>query len=172
MTLESHASTPAEILVNESQEKMQKFLIEAEDLKKDAVLKAKKILKSPAATPSCGCNKSDHPEPSTLKKSESAENVLVFVSLSMPKDSLRTLYAEAEKQNSVLILRGLKNNSFKETAEVLKELKIAASIDPTLFEKYHISAVPTFVMVRDSEPLFLMGNVSLSYANQKFKDAL
>ena len=95
--------------------------------------------------------------------------ILIFVSLSMPKESLKSLYKEAEKQNLPLIIRGLKNNSFQETAEAIRNLEISVQIDPNLFEEHEIKMVPTFVMLRKNEPLKIKGNISLSYALKKLE---
>lgn len=100
------------------------------------------------------------------------KSILIFVSLSMPKESLQKLYGEAESLGVPLIIRGLKNNSFKETAEVLKNLSISVQIDPNLFEEHNINIVPTFVAISKNETLQIKGNISLSYAQRKFEEAL
>lgn len=103
------------------------------------------------------------------ERHKSKKSILIFVSLSMPKESLKNLYKEAEEQNLPLIIRGLKNNSFKETAEAIRELEISVQIDPNLFEEHEIKMVPTFVMLRKNEPLKIKGNISLSYALKKLE---
>jgi conjugal transfer pilus assembly protein TrbC len=105
-------------------------------------------------------------------KNNKSRTILIFVSLSMPKDSLQKLYTEAESLSVPLIVRGLKNNSFKETAEVLKNLNISVEIDPNLFEEHEIKVVPTFVTINKNETLQIKGNISLSYAQIKFEEAL
>jgi conjugal transfer pilus assembly protein TrbC len=114
------------------------------------------------AIPFCGIA-----EPAAL---EDSDQTLIFVSLSMPEASLKALYQEAEQQGAVLVLRGLKDNSFKRSAEALKILGIGVQIDPTLFEKYAIQSVPTFVRTRGSEYDSISGNISLVYALQRFKE--
>lgn len=100
------------------------------------------------------------------------EQLLIFVSLGMPKTTLKALYREAQAQGAVLVLRGLQNNSFKKTTQTLQQLGIALQIDPLLFQKYQIKAVPAFVWVTDAETHTLSGNVSLSHALSQFKEAL
>lgn len=106
--------------------------------------------------------------------------LLIFISLSMPKDSLVSLHEQAKKAGGLLVLRGLVNNSFKETANVIHGLSsegIDVTIDPRLFEAFAIEAVPTFIVLpTDSHPCAdkacsftplhdkLTGNVSLEYA--------
>ena len=161
----------AEKLVNESQEKMQVHLPEANALKIGAETSSGQILKGGSGGCSLACIKSDESEPieSVEVKRDVTSKILVFISLSMPPESLKMLFTEAEQQKAMLVLRGLKNNSFKETEQVLRELSVSASIDPNLFDKYQITAVPTFVYLKNDENVTLSGNVSLSYALKKFK---
>ncbi|MFZ4077143.1 MAG: TrbC family F-type conjugative pilus assembly protein, partial [Legionellaceae bacterium] len=53
----------------------------------------------------------------TAEKSnqEAEDKILVFVSFSMPTASLVALSQSAEKHHAVLVMRGLKDDSFKET---------------------------------------------------------
>ena len=117
--------------------------------------------------------------------------ILVFVSFSMPKASLRALAKEAAKHNAVLVMRGLKGDSFKTTQQVFLEIanetdnpkldlnEIAKNapqdmqgfeVNPELFKIYHIKNVPTFVLVKNqAEVARLSGNVSLSFAAKKLK---
>lgn len=101
--------------------------------------------------------------------------IYVFVSFSMPTQSLNALLKEAPHHNAVLVLRGLKNNSFKETAHILQEFyanqkeDIAGfEINPELFEKYNITHVPVFFNTSNHKRL--SGNVTLSYASLKLKE--
>lgn len=118
---------------------------------------------------------------------------LVFVSLSMPESSLRTLMAEAGRIGAPLILRGLVDGSMKRTVERLGALvhksagvshdrtSIAGrqpsfAIDPTLFGRFGVDKVPAFVLpleavvpcAPDGCPvpghLKVAGDVSLAYA--------
>ena len=92
---------------------------------------------------------------------------LVFVSFSMPKASLKALVKQVNQADGKLVFRGLVNGSFKQMAEKLKELGAEVWIDPTLFEKYKITAVPTFVC----RGRRLTGNVSLDYALKQMRKA-
>jgi len=97
--------------------------------------------------------------------------ILVFVSFSMPAASLKTLAQEAEKANAVLIIRGLIKDSFKVTAERLKDCAQGMEVNPDLFEKYDIQHVPTFVRLKGGqEQARLSGNVTLRFAVQKFEE--
>jgi conjugal transfer pilus assembly protein TrbC len=131
---------------------------------------------------------------STPKNTE--PKILVFVSFSMPKASLRALACEAAKHNAVLVIRGLKDDSFKTTQQAFLDLvgegqkldqanaqKIAKGyeeasmqgfeVNPELFKTYKITKVPTFVLVKNTQEISrLSGNVSLEYAAKKLKENL
>lgn len=110
--------------------------------------------------------------------------LLVFVSFSMPLQTLKTLGSQVNAVGGKLVLRGLvggtlgssaRGQDFKETAKKLQELQEEILIDPTLFEAYGISVVPTFVLrtentgkVEDNSYDRLSGNVSLEYALEQF----
>ncbi|OJW55209.1 MAG: type-F conjugative transfer system pilin assembly protein TrbC [Alphaproteobacteria bacterium 41-28] len=114
----------------------------------------------------------------TLQPSEDEARyprLLVFVSFSMPLQALKALGAQVNAVGGKLVLRGLVGGNFKKTAEKLKELQEEIIIDPTLFEDYVISAVPTFVLRNESPKKAednsydrLTGNVSLRYALEQF----
>lgn len=104
----------------------------------------------------------------------SEPEILVFVSLSLPKESLIALAKDAQMHNAKLIIRGVKNNSFKEMLKAIqslgKELEGAIEVNPELFKEYKVTAVPTFVLVKDHKEVNrLRGNVSLNFAAQKLK---
>lgn len=105
----------------------------------------------------------------------SKDQILVFVSFSMPEASIKALLTDSQDKNVVLVLRGLVEDSFVKTAQKLKELdpgdlKSGLEINPELFDEYAIKAVPTFVKIKDERVVArLRGNVSLSYALDAFK---
>jgi conjugal transfer pilus assembly protein TrbC len=111
------------------------------------------------------------------KSEEPQEKILVFVSFSMPEASLKSLAQDMTRVNAVLILRGLIEDSFKVTAERLKDYPQGVEVNPELFEKYDIHQVPTFVKVKGEqeqprlEQARLSGNVTLAFAAQKLKEA-
>lgn len=100
--------------------------------------------------------------------------VYIFASLSMPKTRLINLIKEANNYNGIVILRGLKNNSYKETAEfsqpIIKEAGHGFVIDPMLFRQYHITKVPTFILKSSDSEVHdkIIGNINLKYALQQF----
>ena len=101
------------------------------------------------------------------------DQLLVFVSFSMPEASLKSLAQAAEQQNAVLVMRGLYEDSFVKTTNKLKELGIGVDINPELFTTHQVTAVPTFVSVKSGQPLWrLKGNVTLGFVANKFKEKL
>lgn len=103
--------------------------------------------------------------------------LLVFVSFSMPMESLKQLGAQVQKAGGSLVFRGLFKDSFPMMAQKMRELGTEAMIDPTLFEAFQVKSVPTFVML--STPLQtleqlpsydqLTGHVSLKHALDTFQ---
>ncbi|MCP5152450.1 MAG: type-F conjugative transfer system pilin assembly protein TrbC [Chromatiales bacterium] len=115
---------------------------------------------------------------------------LVFVSLSMPDALFRALADEAGRVGGTLVLRGLVDDSLRETVVRLRAVlapdgqasapasapEPAFAIDPTLFQRFAVAAVPTFVLpltpvaACDStgcpvpEHVRLAGSVSLRHA--------
>jgi type-F conjugative transfer system pilin assembly protein TrbC len=96
-------------------------------------------------------------------------NLYIFVSFSIPKETLKALAHEAEKQKGILVIRGLIDNSFVKTAKVLQEIGVGVILDPTLFKEYDVKVVPTFMQKHKNVYQRIAGNISLAYALEKFK---
>lgn len=101
-----------------------------------------------------------------MPTNEIEKKYLIFVSFSMPKSSLKSLYLDAKLNNGVLLIRGLKNGSFKETAAYLKSLEIGVEIAPQAFKQYKIDKVPTILLLEKNQFKSISGNVSLTYAKE------
>ena len=114
---------------------------------------------------------------------DTAPRLQIFVTLAMPEPSLRALIAQAARANAVLVLRGAKNGSLRQTLEAARTLigtqPVAWQIDPPAFARYQISAAPAFVLTRasarpatcaagacpaDDDFVKITGDVSLDYA--------
>ena len=93
----------------------------------------------------------------------------VFISFSMPEALISEVLAGAEQHNVTVILNGLIKDNMRETFKTIFKLakkypNVGVQIDPTAFEKYHIDAVPAFV-VDDGETFdVIYGNLSVGYA--------
>jgi conjugal transfer pilus assembly protein TrbC len=94
--------------------------------------------------------------------------LIVFVSFSMPDASLKALFAALDTNLDVkLVIRGLVDDSMDKTARKISDLGGVLEINPELFDHYQIIQVPTFVLVKKSGETFkLAGNVTLNYARE------
>jgi conjugal transfer pilus assembly protein TrbC len=77
--------------------------------------------------------------------------LFIFVTLSMPVVTLQRLVEQGERTGGVLVLRGLKNRSMRQTVEAAKVVigdhKVGWVVDPQSFKRYGVQAVPAFVLV-------------------------
>ncbi|MCE2993421.1 MAG: type-F conjugative transfer system pilin assembly protein TrbC [Alphaproteobacteria bacterium] len=118
--------------------------------------------------------------PSLFEKScnnDEMPNLMVFVSLSMPKKSILQLSEQVNRAGGVLVLRGAHKGSLKATVAKLMALSkegVSAVIDPKSFANYQVSVVPTFVLrdrsVTNATSLIdrMEGNVPLEYVLERF----
>lgn len=74
----------------------------------------------------------------------------VFVTLDMPIGSLQRLVEQCERSGATLVLRGLQNQSLRQTLArvqaLLGQRRVSWQIDPEAFEHYRVQAAPTFVL--------------------------
>ena len=74
----------------------------------------------------------------------------IFITLDMPQASLQLLTDQAARAGAVLVLRGLKSQSMRQTVAVVQELvgkrRVAWVIDPEAFTRYAVRQAPTFVL--------------------------
>ncbi len=74
----------------------------------------------------------------------------IFVTLDMPRASLKLLTDQAARSGAVLVLRGLKSQSMRETinavGELIGESKATWVIDPEAFTRHTVRQAPTFVL--------------------------
>jgi type-F conjugative transfer system pilin assembly protein TrbC len=96
-------------------------------------------------------------------------SLLVFISSSMPENSLKGISSALRHTDGVLVLQGMIGESLTKTAAFIKELHqqgVRAIIHPKLFTDYQITAVPAFVLHDQSNHIhdILIGNVTLQYA--------
>ncbi len=79
-------------------------------------------------------------------------HVLIFISFSMPMESLKAWSEQAQKIHAPLIILGLLNDSFADTQKAVKQMTLHSHggviIDPQLFQTYHITQVPSAVVRR------------------------
>ncbi len=91
----------------------------------------------------------------------------------MPETLLVSLDWQARKIGAKLAIRGLKNNSFKETFSYIKSMNdkaLAIDIDPKSFEEFGITQVPAFVINQGDSYDKIVGNVSTAYVLKLFAE--
>ncbi|HGK6639212.1 TPA: type-F conjugative transfer system pilin assembly protein TrbC [Legionella pneumophila] len=119
-----------------------------------------------------------------LKK---VSSVVVFLSFSMPEKSLKSWLRQCKMSGATPVIRGLINNSFKETMVAIKKLSeqsgTGMQLDPILFQTFAIKKVPAVVFAKDIPECPAMmdckpadydvvyGDVSLGYALSKINEA-
>ena len=109
--------------------------------------------------------------------------LLVFVSFSMPEKALDRLVDQAARTGATLVLRGFVDDSLQKTVarvqRVIGTRKVGFQIDPQAFDRFSITATPSFVLIRDgavpapcaagtcfdnSSYVLTAGDVSVDYA--------
>lgn len=165
-----------DLLVNQNLEKLQDFINLTEQNKSKYQLHAKAIIND------INHNNGKNLKLNCLRDLASKEQyttstnlaLYIFASLSMPKLRLIELIKSATHYNGVVVFKGLKNNSYQETAKYLQPIIKAAGagviIDPTLFSEFNIIKVPVFVL---HNPIIkqhdqITGNISLTHALEEF----
>ncbi len=109
--------------------------------------------------------------------------LMIFVSSSIPKSSLKDLMIQAKKSGGVLVFRGM-IGSLRQTADFLGAISkdnVQAIIDPRLFDLFNVEVVPTIVVLKSTNqncqsndngnsckitPIHdrISGNITLDYA--------
>lgn len=132
-------------------------------------------LDNPITKDSCFQNKKDNEfKPKTKFR--------IFVSFGVPESVLLNLDKVARKIGAKLVIRGLKNNSFKETISTIKAMNeshssdtsqsgVVIDIDPKAFEEFGVHAVPSFVLSNGHKFDKIVGNLSIPYVLGKFADS-
>jgi|GEM_PF-4860099 len=110
----------------------------------------------------------------------------IFVSNSMPRPLLKAYSIEARKYNGALVFKGLPDGSFKAMSELVQYLSadldqeenFAIQIDDEVFDKFGVTAVPTFVLSQERECTEaigcqnsydkISGNIGIKAALEKF----
>lgn len=83
----------------------------------------------------------------------SGPGLLIFISLSMPQPTLQRLIDQAARAQASIVLRGFADGSLRTTVAQVQRLigdrQVAVHIDPQAFDRYAVTRVPSFVLVRD-----------------------
>jgi conjugal transfer pilus assembly protein TrbC len=105
---------------------------------------------------------------------------IIFVSFSMPKQSLIAYLTDAKKIHASVVIRGLVNNSFKKTftqiSELIKQSGGGVELNPPLFQKFNIHQVPAVVVLSDTQNGYendfdmISGDIPLRAALKEIRD--
>jgi conjugal transfer pilus assembly protein TrbC len=123
---------------------------------------------------------SDQSEPGNAR-----DELLIFVSTSIPPETLKVLGANAKRFGATLVLRGLvnglTNDSFTKTAQLMSPATNTGAslmIHPELFKRYHIHEVPAVVLTHYTsggcaddfcaQYLTFVGDVGLDYILEQY----
>ena len=94
--------------------------------------------------------------------------IYIFISSSMPVRSIQQWLQQAKQAHATVVLRGLIHDSFAETTRWIISLQSSDAagieIDPTLFQRFHITQVPTVVIVKDNDFVKIAGDIPLMQA--------
>lgn len=104
------------------------------------------------------------PQNSSPENKNSIQNIQVLVSFSMPEEVLKSLWKGVTARGGRLVMRGLLADSFQKTKQRLQELGMEVDVDPEIFSKFHVQAVPFFIWKVKGALHTLQGNVHLDYA--------
>jgi conjugal transfer pilus assembly protein TrbC len=106
------------------------------------------------------------------------EGLLIFISLSMPAESLSRLVDQAIRFNAPLIIRGTEKDSLAATVAkvttILKQREAEIQIDPRLFTRFKIDSVPAFVAIEPNANKYgvVYGDVTTDYALQTMERSM
>lgn len=92
-------------------------------------------------------------------------DILIFVSFSMPKQSLEAILRDAKKIHATVVIRGLINNSFQSTMLRIAELVKTSGgdgmvLNPIWFKRFAIKQVPSVVVVPEGSICFTQDTCS------------
>lgn len=86
------------------------------------------------------------------QRDASRVDLLVLVSLSMPKEALDRIIDQAEKAGATLVFRGLKGDSMSRMTNEIQSLigkrNVNIAIHPPAFQQFSVTRVPAVVLAR------------------------
>ena len=117
-----------------------------------------------------------------VPKKSGPPELLVLVSLSMPKEAIQRIAEQAERAGASMVFRGLKGGSMKEMAKEIQAItgtrnNLSIAIHPPAFQQFSVKQVPAVVLATpaagnvmddgcaEAETFIkVTGDVSLDYA--------
>lgn len=100
---------------------------------------------------------------------ESTPPAVYFVSFSIPPEGLKPMLADARRFGIPATIRGLIDNDFRKTASAMFDLAkedktLGVQIEPTLYQRYDIRAVPALVVTCPGHFDVIRGSLPLADA--------
>jgi len=85
-------------------------------------------------------------------KPNAGPGLLIFISFELPEPTLARLVDQAARARASLVLRGLVNNSLRDTVERVQRLigsrQVSVQIDPQAFDRFAVTRTPSFVLLQ------------------------
>lgn len=124
----------------------------------------------------------------TDSNTKKMSSILIFVSFSMPTQSLEAYLRDAKKIHASVVIRGLIDNSFQKTYRVIADLVKTSGgdgveLNPIWFKRFGVQVVPAIVVVPEGSPCFkndtckkesdfdiMTGDITLSSALKIIRD--
>ena len=123
------------------------FLASIEKQPSKATMKAvTAVLEKGQDCGSCGGNAPENVEKLPHSDIVPDAEIIVFVTLSLGKETLQRLSRDLEKVGGRMVVRGLTGNSFPQMQKAIQALEINVDIDPPLFEEFKVEIAPTFIV--------------------------
>jgi conjugal transfer pilus assembly protein TrbC len=95
--------------------------------------------------------------PATSNRTGASDSpeLMIFVSFSMPRESLERIVIQSEKTGAVLVLRGFNGSSMarmgEEIAKLIGKRNVTAIIHPPAFTQFKVTQVPALVLAKPSQ---------------------
>lgn len=115
------------------------------------------------------------PTPIFAFDENSSPKLRVFISFSVPLKTWQDYSPQLVERGGVFVLRGLPDHSFHSLSQRIQELRergVSAQIiiDPDLFDKHQVTAVPTIVLENAGKLDKMAGNITLASALRIFQE--
>lgn len=89
-------------------------------------------------------------KPPVLPINTATHDLMVFVSFSMPPESLERIVVQSEKTGARIVFRGFKGDKMmemsKHVAKLIGERRVEVSVNPPAFTQFKITQVPALVI--------------------------
>lgn len=103
--------------------------------------------------------------PLSLRAKSGEAPIVIFISFSMPSQSIKTILYDAEKIEAAVVIRGLIDRSFQKTINqiygITQNNHVSLQIDPEIFKQYGIKKAPALLIRAGDDYQILYGDVAI-----------